>query len=512
MFRSIMCHAAVALTAGMAWGTAEAGNFATDFTLIGHIKPRSSAESAAAGIAIPFSIGAETTDRGYSTYDLWKSYLGPLGMQKARVQSGWATIERVPGQYNFNLLDSIVDDMRSQKVQPYLFLGYGNEYACPTVCGNRNSSSPLPVGAGLDKWLAFVKATVKHYNEPTVRVTEWEIWNEPDLNNHISAADFGPFAVATAQAIKSVQPGARLILGSFAGVGGTATAAYAYANTVLNHFDANRGATVPARDVYVAYHPYWPNPDLLYGSPLDSYRAMVENRPAPNNGYKILQGENGAPDQNWPSYALANQPFTEEGQAGYALRRLVSDFWLGIRSNLFTMVDLHYPDSLNPKGMLRTGVYDKTDTTPPLYGDQSVTAVKPAYKAVQNLTSVFDTRLQPVASPGCTAPSGYTVKAFTRNDGGGVIRNMLAVWRNTDIPGTNTTPVDINITCTGFNFPRFASNGSLRPRYADLFNGNTYQLNSATTVVNSGAGVSVSGLRATDHPVLLADQGIVLYN
>ena len=33
-----------------------------------------------------FSVGAETMDRGYTTYESWQQYLGPLGVKHARIQ------------------------------------------------------------------------------------------------------------------------------------------------------------------------------------------------------------------------------------------------------------------------------------------------------------------------------------------------------------------------------------------------------------------------------------------
>lgn len=64
---------------------------------IADIKPRN-----ASGIqASNWNIGAETMDRDYTIYENWKEYLAPLGIKKARLQSGWARTEIKPGVYNF---------------------------------------------------------------------------------------------------------------------------------------------------------------------------------------------------------------------------------------------------------------------------------------------------------------------------------------------------------------------------------------------------------------------------
>ncbi len=67
-----------------------------------------------------WSIGGETLDRDYANYNAYKSYLGPLGAKRIRLQAGWARCEKVKGQYDFTWLDAIVDDAISQGVQPWL--------------------------------------------------------------------------------------------------------------------------------------------------------------------------------------------------------------------------------------------------------------------------------------------------------------------------------------------------------------------------------------------------------
>ena len=93
-----------------------------DYAYLGSIKPRHARDIQASN----WSIGAETMDRDYTVYANWKKYLGPLGVKKARIQSGWAKTEQKRGQYDWAWVDEIVLDMVNQGVEPWVCLCYGN--------------------------------------------------------------------------------------------------------------------------------------------------------------------------------------------------------------------------------------------------------------------------------------------------------------------------------------------------------------------------------------------------
>ena len=142
---------------------------------LGTIKPRAASEIASS----PWSIGGETLDRDYADYSKYKSYLGPLGAKGLRLQAGWAKCEKVKGVYDFAWLDVVIDVAISQGVRPWLELSYGNtlyEGGGDTGLGGGFPSSV----EGLAAWDRWARALVERYKE---RVLEWEIWNEPDLNN-----------------------------------------------------------------------------------------------------------------------------------------------------------------------------------------------------------------------------------------------------------------------------------------------------------------------------------------
>lgn len=242
-------------------------------------------------------------------------------------------------------------------------------------------------------------------------------------------------------------------------------------------------------------------------------RDMVQS-----HGFKLRQGESGAPSGPCLYYALCTDPsnWTEANQAKFVLRRMLGDFSRGMLSNIFTITDLHYDSTKNPKGLLRTGTFNQSIDTPFLNGDQTVKGTKPSYKAFQNVTAVFDSRLQRITNHGCTAPWGYQIHAYTRTDAGGVVRNMLAVWHKANNLPVNTDAINtITISCSNFHFARYAQTGTLAPRVADLLDGRVYSLTTpASTITGNSAAnnsVTVNSVPVGNYPVLIADQGIVLF-
>ncbi len=500
---------AAALAAALAWPAAWAQSGDPAYSLIGSVKLRTSSEISAAGLTSPFGIGGETTDRGFSNYSNWSSYLGATGARKIRIQSGWHQIEETittPATYNFSVLDQIVDGVRAQGVEPFVFLGYGNERPGCTDCGTKGLGAALPSGAGKTRFINFVKATVNRYK---TRVTDWEIWNEPD--GHVDATEYAQLAVDVAKAIKQIQPNAKITIGSFT-VGIFSSANRPYAQTVVDYFAANKGSTVPDADVYVSYHPYWANPDYDGTNWQTDFFTAFRNIVTARN-FKLRQGENGAPSTSCLYFALCGSAWNEDSQAIYLLRRMLGDFWRDIPTNIFTLSDLHYDSTKNTKGLLETGVFNASDDDPFLNGDQTVKRKKKGYLAYQNVTALFDNRLQKITNHGCTAPAGHTVHAYTRNDAG-IVRNMLVVWKRTaTLPLASTpAPAPISISCTNFHFARYAASSSLQPRYADLLSGKVYATNGVVTSNNAGANdSSVANLYVGDWPAVIADQGIVLF-
>ncbi len=100
-------------------------------------------------------------------------------------------------------------------------------------------------------WLDFVEAAVRRYGD---RVTTWEIWNEENLPGYwqpaIDADRYSALVTATAARIRSVQPGAHIIMGGLCMFPGwRAFMEACLDNNVLDSVDA------------VGIHPYRMNPE-----------------------------------------------------------------------------------------------------------------------------------------------------------------------------------------------------------------------------------------------------------
>ena len=73
------------------------------------------------------SIGFETLDR--MLFDPEKCYdkLAATGIKWARCQTGWNRCETVKGQYDFEWLDEVVDNLLERGIQPWFNVGFGNK-------------------------------------------------------------------------------------------------------------------------------------------------------------------------------------------------------------------------------------------------------------------------------------------------------------------------------------------------------------------------------------------------
>ena len=73
-----------------------------------------------------FGLGFEKLDRG--VFDPEKAYdkVAALGVKWIRILSGWARTEKQKGVYDFEWLDSIVDNLIERNLTPWMCLSYGN--------------------------------------------------------------------------------------------------------------------------------------------------------------------------------------------------------------------------------------------------------------------------------------------------------------------------------------------------------------------------------------------------
>lgn len=464
-------------------------DFESRFQFVGQVQSRDARSISTNS----WSIGAETIDRNYSSYETWKAYLGPLGAKSARLQSGWARTDKGNGEFDFSWLDPVVDDMISQGVRPWMSLGYGNPIYAGGGVSNRDSI--LPSGLARRAWLTYTRQVAIRYRG---KVGAYEIWNEPDLNPQITPEQYGEFAFETAKAIRSEDPNAVIILGGFAQAirsndSQKDTKGAIFARASLKVF-VDLGGKGLAQEV--TYHSYASNPDDVYRSLTDFIEIVKSADP----NLRVRQGEGGAPSLNQPRYALRNQWWTEESQAKWLLRRAIADAARSIPSSIFTFTELHYPrtkslgSGKNYKGLLETRLYEPgTDSD-----DRSVVRSKMAYPAMQAITAIFDNRLIPISLKcrvrGASGPT--SVYGFRRDDG----KSLIAIWRNGDRPGDQPLHETVNVQCRG-------SGLAIAPVYVDPLTRAVYKTRDIVKYTHDG--FEIQHLPIYDSPVLIADQRLV---
>ena len=428
---------------------------------VGAIQPRRSREIKGSN----WSVGAETMDRGYTIYENWKDYLGPLGVKKARIQAGWARTERRPGVYDFAWLDAIVFDMVKQGVEPWMNLSYGNPIYPDGGSISLRSSVPTSK-VTLAAWQKWVRATVERYRKV---IDEWEVWNEP--NYRIQPADYARLLVLTAETVRGVQPKATIVafaLGS--------RVDYRYADRVLAIVKAEGKLDLIDQ---ISHHRHQKNPDVV--DPEIELQKVVRKY---SDRIVIRQGEGGCPSEPNSKGALAKYPWTELMQAKHVLRRLLGDLGRDKESSCFAIVDMKYPDRMNRKGLL----YARDDKT--------VARPKPAYYAVQHLTAVFDNQVVRLRDFTCDAPAEPPLSAYgyRHRPSGGTI---VTLWFCGDMPtnANGKTPVDIVFHGVAFS----------EPLYVDLRTGKVFAV-PATSHSHDGTTWRFRQIPCYDSPVLLADR------
>ncbi len=304
-------------------------------------------------LANPYwSVGCETIDREYAVFKNYKSYVGQLGVGMARIQSGWARCEKVKGEYDFAWLDEVVDGLCEQSVQPWVCLCYGN----PLYGAKKGLNAAIFTDdETMEAWLRYVTTTVKRYKD---RVKEWEIWNEPNGNKANKPEIYAELLIRTAEAVRKADPKA-VIIGF-----GLVYMRTKYTQDVLDILKKHK--KIKLLD-YVSFHPYYHNPDdaTMQIETLDRLVKSYDER------IQLLQGECGCPSILEFGHALKYHEWSEYSQAKWNMRRMANDFRMGIRTSVFTMVDLKYPNMLQSFGLIRMNLHKKVIyKRPSFYGVQ----------------------------------------------------------------------------------------------------------------------------------------------
>lgn len=184
------------------------------------------------------------------------------GASWLRVLVDWSSIESTQGQYNWGYLDNVVNAAKSRGLKVLGIIAYTPVWARPQALGSLLWTIPP---ANAQEFADFSAQVARRYGD---RISDWEIWNEPNLPIFFGlvmdnvAARYTEILKATYPAIKSVQPGATVLAAGLSPSPGTAKPP----QFLQQMYDAGAGGFFDA----AAAHPYVPT-DGINGSGADSW-------------------------------------------------------------------------------------------------------------------------------------------------------------------------------------------------------------------------------------------------
>jgi hypothetical protein len=155
-----------------------------------------------------------------------------MGANISRNHIYWDKIEPVPGQFNWQQTDDMVDALTAAGVEPLLALltsppwakgmCQGDTTPCPDYASEYVPTDDAEFSAWLNFYQDFVRTAVRRYRG---KVRLWELWNEPNLGYTWRVADqttsqariielYSRFASAITAVIKQEDPSAQVAAGS----------------------------------------------------------------------------------------------------------------------------------------------------------------------------------------------------------------------------------------------------------------------------------------------------------
>ena len=462
-----------------------------NLTRIGSVTP----VSAGAVEHSVWGLGFEKLDR--DVFDPAKAYdkAAALGIKWIRLQSGWARTERTAGRYDFSWLDSIVDNLLSRGLKPWICLCYGNglyDRAAAEVFG-AVGCPPIHTPEQRHAWHDYVVATVAHYRG---RVSRFEIWNEPDgqwcWKHGVNGTELGEFTKATAAAIREGNPEAEVI-------GGVICLYDLEWLTAM--LETGAGAVLDA----FSYHGYSPDERMT----LANFGRLAPLVRRYNPKIAFIQGETGTQSREGGAGALREGAWTPERQAKFLARILLLHYTLGVEINsCFSCLDMI--EALNGRVGDRNSYLDygyfgvlgaEFDAEGRSTGEYTP---KPSYRTLQTLAAIFreECTVEPLPVrflAGLRSPrimrdddsgKGMFTCGFRKPDGAG-----FAFWN----------PVEL-LTSAGYESTVSLEIAGVKgdPVLVDLLDGEIYSLPPGM-VEKAGKGcLKILHLPVRDYPLLLA--------
>jgi hypothetical protein len=155
------------------------------------------------------------------------------GVRSVRVPIVWPLVQpEKNGPIGWGAVDSQVEAASRTGISVLPFLVGAPKWAVPLVPvpgghGTKASRNLPTRGAAARGWSAFVQAAVARYGPsgsfwlehpsvPPRPIRNWQIWNEPNFEyfvTHPNPAEYGKLVKLSSNAIRAVDPGAKVILG-----------------------------------------------------------------------------------------------------------------------------------------------------------------------------------------------------------------------------------------------------------------------------------------------------------
>lgn len=365
----------------------------------GKIKPRKSSEIKYNRIGLGF----EKLDR--DVFDPEKAYdkVAETGVKFARIQSGWQRTETKEGVYDFDWIESIIDNLTKRGIEPWVCLCYGNELynefaktvfgavGCPPITNEKEKQA----------WLNYVKSFTKKFAD---RVNYFEIWNEPDgewcWKSGVNAKEYGEFARDTAIAVKSVKPEAKVIGGVVCQRG------LDFLNTALK-------VGMAEYIDYISFHEYTHDETAVFEK-VDAFKALLKTY---NSKIELIQGESGSQSKSGGHGALNCGAWTEQIQAKQLARHTIADLMCDVNfTSYFSCMDMI--EALNGTvgnknsyldygyfGILGADFDEDGKSTGEYFR-------KPSFYVLQNICSVFSEDVQKCSLPIIVPYTGISSRKF----------------------------------------------------------------------------------------------------
>lgn len=457
---------------------------------IGKIKPRKASEIKNSRIGIGF----EKLDR--KVFNPEKAYdkLAMIGAKWVRIQSGWERTEQEKGVYDFEWLDSIVDNLLERGLVPWINLVYGNGLYDDDAAKVFGAVGCPPVKSEEAKkgWADYITALAAHMKG---RISYYEVWNEPDgewcWKHGPNGKEYGQFVVDTSVALKKGDSSAKVIGGAICMAKPLDFAYDAFSVGMGEHIDA------------ISFHEYVIDETVVFRH-VKALRGLC-NRFNPN--IEIIQGESGSQSRSDGRGAMRKGAWTPHKQAKQLLRHLMADLMTEVKfTSYFSCMDMI--EALNGTvgdlvSYLDYGYFGVLGADFDAQGHSVGNYTpKPSYYALQTISAIFSEDVQKADLPIIRWPEvsdrlfGFDCDDPSIVEGGFKCENgssAFVYWNSTNLM---TTDFESTVTFYTAGLPD-------KIRLVDLMDGTVYELPESILESKGEGKYAIHNIPIKDYPMAL---------